>query len=441
MLLFKEAIEKDPKFAMAHASLGFTYGILGQPALSAESNKKAYELRDRVSYLEKLFITATYEMQVTGNLEKARQTCELWLQTYPREKVPYGFLGAFLYPAFGEYEKGVEAATRLVEIDPDFPIGYLQLAFNNQFAGHLEEAGHALQRAFDRKLEIPELLIQRYDLAFLRGDHAAMDREVALGQKESGAEDMIAARQAFVWAYSGHLEKAKSMARHAADLNPQPDQRGRKALIEIGPALWEGFFGNVSAATKRALAAADLSTDRDVEFGAAFVLALSGEPSRSRALAKDLDTRFPEDSAVQFIYLPQIRALLALNDDSKQGGASRSIELLQIVRPYDRGFPPSGAPMFIGIFYPIYVRGLAYLAAHQGPEAATEFQRILDGRSVVVSDPIGALAHLQLGRAFVLSGERTKAKTAYQDFLSLWREADSDIPVLQQARAEYAKLQ
>ncbi len=216
---------------MAHASLGFTYGLLGQPALSAESNKKAYELRDRASYREKLFITTTYEMQVTGNLEKARQTCELWFQTYPRDKVPYGFLGAMLYPAFGQYEKGVEAATRLVEIDPEFAIGYLQLAFNNQFAGHLEEAEHALQRASDRKLEIPELLIQRYDIAFLRGDQAGMEREVALGQKESGAEDMIADRQAFVWAYSGHLETAKSMAQRAADLNQQPDQRGRRALI------------------------------------------------------------------------------------------------------------------------------------------------------------------------------------------------------------------
>jgi tetratricopeptide (TPR) repeat protein len=439
--LLKEAIEKDPKFAMAHASLGLTYGFLGQPALSAESNRRAYELRDRASYREKFFITATYELQVTGNLEKAKQTCELWLQTYPRDKVPHGLLGAMLYPTFGQYEKGVEAAKQLVEIDPDFAIGYLQLAFNNQFAGHLEEAEHALQRASDRKLEIPELLIQRYDIAFLRGDQAGMDREVALGQTEPGAEDMIADRQAFVWAYSGHVEKANSMAERAADLNQPPDQRGRKALIEIGPALWEALFGNVSAAKKRAIAAADLSTDRDVEYGAAFVLALSGEPSRSRALAKDLDTRFPEDSAVQSIYLPQIRALLALNDDSKEGGASKAIELLQVARPYDRGIPPSGAPMFIGIFYPIYVRGLAYLAAHQGSEAATEFRKILDGRSVVVSDPIGALAHLQLARAFVLSGDKTRAKTAYQDFLTLWRDADPDIPILKQAQAEDAKLQ
>ena len=138
--LFKRAIEIDPKFAMAYASLGFTYGLLGQPALSADSNRKAYELRDHASDREKFFITATYELHVTGNLEKALQTCELWLQTYPREKVPHGLLGAMLYPTFGQYEKGVEVARQLVEIDPDFPIGYLQLAFNNQFAGHLGEA-------------------------------------------------------------------------------------------------------------------------------------------------------------------------------------------------------------------------------------------------------------------------------------------------------------
>jgi hypothetical protein len=177
-----------------------------------------------------------------------------------------------------------------------------------------------------------------------------------------------------------------------------------------------------------------------VQYGAAFALALSGEPSRSRALAKDLETRFPEDTAVQSIYLPAIRALLALTDDGKGGGASMAVELLQRARPYDQGVPPSISPMFIGPLYHVYVRGLAYLAAHQASEAAEEFQRILDHRSIVVSDPIGALAHLQVGRAFVLSGDTTKAKTAYQDFLALWTEADPDIPILKQAQAEYAKL-
>jgi hypothetical protein len=332
-------------------------------------------------------------------------------------------------------------AKQLVELDPDFPVGYLQLEFHNQYLGDLGEAEKVLQRAANRKLDMPEIAVQRYDLAFLKGDQAGMEREVARSQGEPGVEDMIADRQAFVWAYSGQLEKANLMAQRAADLDQQPYQRGRKALIEVGPALWEAFFGNVAAAKIKATAAANLSRDRDVEYGAAFALALSGEPSRSRALAKDLDTRFPQDSAVQHIYLPAIRALLALDEDSKGSGASKAIQLLQSARPYDRGTPPSIAPMFIGPLFTIYARGLAYSAAHQGTEAAGEFQKIIDSRNIVVSDPIGALAHLQLGRALALSRDKTKAKAAYQEFLTLWKNADPDIPILKQAKVEYDKLQ
>jgi hypothetical protein len=207
-------------------------------------------------------------------------------------------------------------------------------------------------------------------------------------------------------------------------------------LIELGPALWEGFFGNATAARKRALDAVSLSKDRDVEYGAAFALALSGESDRSQALAKDLSTRFPEDSAVRSMYLPPVRALVALNG----GEASKAIELLKASMPYDRGVPPSTAPFFLGPFYSTYVRGLAYLAAHQGPAAAGEFQKILDGRTIVVSDPIGALAHLQLGRAFAMSSDKSKAKAAYQDFLTLWKDADANIPILVEAKKEYTAL-
>ena len=437
--LFKEAIEKDPKFAMAYASLGFTYGLLGQPALSTENLKKAYELRDRTSDREKFFIEATYETQVTGNLEKALQTCELWMQAYPRDKPPHGILGAFVYPTFGKYDKGIDVAKQMVELDPDFAIGYLQLAFNTQFAGRVDEADKILQQAQQRKLEIPELLVQRYDIAFLKSDQAAMDREVALGEKEPDAGDMIAQRQAFVLAYSGRLEKAKLMSRQAADINPKPDQRGRKALIEIGPALWDGFFGNKSSAQRSAAAAADLSNDRDVEYGSGFALALAGESVRAQKLVKDLDTRFLEDSAVQFIYLPAIRALLAMQDDSKTGGA-KAIELLQPARPYDLGTPPAGAPFFIGTLYTVYVRGLAYLVTNQGPEAAAEFQKFIEVRPIVFSDPIGALAHYQLGKALAMSGDKTKAYAAFQDFLTLWKDADKDIPILVQVKNDAGAL-
>jgi tetratricopeptide (TPR) repeat protein len=178
-----------------------------------------------------------------------------------------------------------------------------------------------------------------------------------------------------------------------------------------------------------------------VEYGAAFALALSGESSRSQKLVDDLERRFPEDTAVRFMYLPALRALLALNGGSQGGDPSKAIELLRIAVPYDLGAPPSCAPGFFGMLYPVYVRGQAYLAAHQGAEAAAEFQKILNHRGIVVSDPIGALAHLQLGRAFTLSGDKTKAKAAYQDFLTLWKDADLDIPILKHAQAEYAKLQ
>jgi eukaryotic-like serine/threonine-protein kinase len=373
---------------------------------------------------------------VTGNLEKAQQTCELWAQTYPRDMGPHPSLGALVYPTFGKYEKAVEEAKKVIELDPDFSIGYLQLAFNNQFLGRLGEAENALQRASQRKLEIPELIQTGYDIAYLKGDKTGMERAVAVAVGKSGAEDLVTDREAFVLAYYGRLQQATRMARRAADLARQTGRRGRAAPYEIGPALWEAFFGTAPAAGQSALAALEHSKDRDVEYGAAFALALSGDSARSQTIANDLETRFPEDTAVKFIYLPVIRALRALN----HGEPSKAIQLLQVTVPYDLGTPPCSAPAFFGILYPVYVRGLAYLAAHQGAEAAAEFQKILDHRAIVVSDPIGALAHLQLGRALALSPDKTKAKTAYQDFLTLWKDADPDLPILKQAKAEYAKL-
>jgi hypothetical protein len=218
----------------------------------------------------------------------------------------------------------------------------------------------------------------------------------------------------------------------AADLARQAAQPERAALFETPAVLWEAFFGNASAARRGAMAVLKLSKSRDVEYGAAFALALAGDTSGAQALATDLEERFPEDTSVRFSYLPALGALLALN----RSEPSRAIELLQVAIPYELGDPHGG----FGPLYPIYVRGEAYLAAHQGAEAATEFQRILDHRGIVVGDPIGALAHLQLGRAFALSGDTTKAKAAYRDFLTLWKDADPDIPILKQAKAEYARL-
>jgi eukaryotic-like serine/threonine-protein kinase len=434
---FKRAVEIDPQFAMAYAALGVMYGTTGESALAGEITGKAYALRDRVSDKERFFIAAYYDGRVTGNQEKAQQTCEAWARTYPREVGPHSFLSGFIYPASGNYEKAVEEAGKAIQLDPDGAIGYAILGANDVALDRLGDAENALRIASDRKLENPLYLVLRYDIAFLHADKEKMNRAVALAQGKSGAEDWISDHEAFVLAYSGHLREARRMSQHAANLAQQSSHQERAALFVTGATLWEAMFGNASEARKSATAALELAKDREVEYGAAFALALSGDSSRSQLLANDLEKQFPEDTSVRFSYLPSLRGLLALD----RGEPAKAIELLQVARPNELGEPRSSIQGFFGALYPIYVRGEAYLAARQGGKAAVEFQKILDHRGIVVSDPVGALAHLQLGRAYALSGETMKAKAAYQDFLNLWKDADPGIPVLKEAKQEYAKLQ
>jgi serine/threonine protein kinase/tetratricopeptide (TPR) repeat protein len=426
---FQHALEIDPKFAMAYAALGRLYGDIGEAALSAESSTKAYQLKDRASEKEKFFISATYDAQVTGNLEKAEQTCDLWVQAYPRAREPHGFLAGIIYPVLGKYEESGSEAKLMIEADPDFPIGYLLLTYSEVALGRIEEANSTLQRASERKLEMPDLVVQRYNIAFLKGDKAGMEREAAQAQEKPGLEEWMSNAKAFVLAYSGHLAEAKKMSRHAADMAQQAGHREAAALYEAQAAQWEALFGNVSEAKDGAMQALRLSKSRDVQYVTALALVLSGDFSRSQTLSEDLSRRFPEDTIVRFIHTPMLRALVAL--DRRE--PTKAIELLQTASPYEMGAA--------GSLYPSYVRGEAYLAARQGREAVAEFQKILDHRGIVVSDPIGALAHLQLGRAYALAGDTTKAKVAHQDFLTLWKDADPDIPILKEAKAEYAKLQ
>ncbi len=433
--LFKRATEIDPQFAMAYAYLGRMYGDMGESVLSAESTSKSYELRDRASDREKFFIAASYDIQVTGNVEKAQQTCELWAQTYPDEMLPHALLSGLIYQVTGKYESAVEESKKAIELDPDFAIGYDILVYSYESLGHVEEAERTLQRVSERKLEIPWFLLHRYRIAFLKGDAAEMERVAAQAQR-SGADE-VANQEAFVLAYAGELRQARRMSQRAAELALRSGQRETAALWQAGAALQAAFLGNSPAARWNAMASLELSKNREVEYGAALALVLTGDPDHSETLAKDLERRFPEDTSVTLNYLPTLRALFALN----HGEPAKAIELLQIASPYELGVPQSSIHGYFGALYPVYVRGEAYLAAHQGREAATEFQRILDHRGIVGGDPIGALAHLQLGRSFALSGDKINAKTAYQDFLTLWKDADPNIPILTQAGSEYAKLQ
>ncbi len=437
---FQRAIEIDPDFASAYAALGRMYGDIGESALSAKNIGKAYELRDRASDQERFFISLNYDLQVTGNLEKAQQTCDLWIQAYPRAWMPHALLSGGVYPQLGKYGKSVEEAKIAIGVDPDFSIGYSLLAASYVALERIGEAETILQRATERKLDIPDFHVQRYVIDFLKGDKTGMDREAAQPREKPGVDDWMSNAEGFVAAYSGHLEEARKMSRRAADLARKADRRETEALYETDAAVREALFGNMSTARQRARDALELSTSRDVEYGAAFALALSGESSRSQKLTDDLSGRFPEDTIVRFTHLPTLRALLALN----RRQPANAVELLQTTIPYEGGVSIEGGSEYLlgeGIFYPVYARGVAYLAARRGQEAAAEFQKILDHRGIVISDPVGPLAQMQLGRAYALAGDKDKARTAYTDFLTLWKDADPDIPILKEVQREYVSLQ
>jgi eukaryotic-like serine/threonine-protein kinase len=438
--LFQRAVEIDPNFASAYAALGRMYGDIGESALSAKNTSKAYQLRDRASDQEKFFISVTYDLQVTGNLEKAEQTCDLWVQTYPRAWLPHALLAGGSYLSLGKYERSVEEAKIAIGIDPDFAIGYSILAGSYLALGRTTEAEKALQRASERKLDIPDFHVQRYIIAFLKDDKGGMERESAQPLEMPGTGDWMFNAEGFASAYFGHLEEATKMSQRAADLARKADRRETEALYKTDVAVREALFGNLSMARHRAAEALELSTSRDVEYRAAFALALSGDSSRSQTLTNDLSRRFPEDTIIRFTYLPALSALLALN----RRQPANAVELLQAAIPYEGGTPIEGGSEFLlgaGNLHPAYVRGLAYLAARRGGEAAAEFQKILAHRGIVICDPVGALARVQLGRAYGLSGDKNKARTAYRDFLTLWKDADPGIPILKEVQREYARLQ
>jgi Flp pilus assembly protein TadD len=431
----KRAIDIDPRFAMAHALLGDFYGVIGESDLSAASIVKAYDLRDRASERERLYLTLFYDFRVTGDLDRAEQTCTLWAQAYPRDGLPHGFLST-VDEIRGRYENAVEEARIAMELDPDDNFTYVNLADDYQSLNRLEASGAILNKAVELKLTAPDLLVEQYDLAFLRGDQKAMQRTVDRARNQSAAQKQISDKQGFVLSYSGRLREARKASRLAADLARQASQRETAALYESASAVREALFGNAAVARRSAEAVLKSSADREVEYGAAFALALAGDSSRAETVAADVERRFRQDTSVRFEYLPEIRALIALN----RRLPSAALELLEKGRPYEMGKPRSSIHGYFGALYPIYVRGLAYLAALRGAEAAVEFQKILDYPGIVGSDPIGALAPLQLGRSLALAGENRRAKIAYQNFLARWKDADPDIPILLQAKTEYSRL-
>ncbi|MGB0036792.1 MAG: protein kinase [Candidatus Acidiferrales bacterium] len=430
---FMHAIELDPNFAVAYAWLGRMYGDIGESGMAADYTRKAYELRDRTSEPEKYFISAHFHIAVTGNLEKAEQSCELWMRAYPRSEIPHDFLGGIIYPVLGQYEKGVEEATEAIRLNPDFPISYDILMSNSMALNNLDKAKAAYGQALERKLNHPFFRFTLYEIAFLQNDAPGMAQQVARSAGQPGAEDELLGLEADTAAYSGRLRNARELSRRAMDSAERAGEKETAATHSAVSGLREALFGNAGEGRQRAAMAMERSAGRGVQYGAALALAYTRDDARVQALANDLGKRFPEATIVQFNFLPTLRAKLAVN----RGNPSEAIESLRTAAPYELG--ASRSKPWTAMF-PVFVRGEAYLAAHQGREAAAEFQKILDHRGIVTNEPIGALAHLQIGRAYAMQGDTAKARAAYQDFLTLWKDADPDIPILIAAKAEYAKL-
>jgi tetratricopeptide (TPR) repeat protein len=440
--LFQQAIGIDPNFAMAYATLATSYSNLSETTLAVENAKKAYELRDRVSEKEKFYIDSHYYNFGTGDLEKTRQSVELWAQSYPRDEIPPTDLGV-LYIYQGQFDKALNAAQDAFRMDPS-GLNYSNLAGSFISLNRLDEAHAIAEEAQAKKLDSPSLRLVLYQLAFLQNDAGAMAQQVAWSSGKPGIEDCFLTEEASTVGYSGKLGQARNFSREAAASAIQAEEKETAAGYEADAALREALFGNAAEARQQATAALALSNGRDVQFDAALALAIAADAGRAQALADDLAKRCPEDTIVQFIYLPTIRAQLEL----LRKDPSKAIEILQASAPYEFGQEGQGA--FTPALYSVYVSGEAYLAAKQGGEAAAEFRKILDHRGVVLNEAIGALAHVGLGRAYALEAQsaqgadaddaRAKARTAYQDFLALWKDADLDVPILHAAKSEYAFL-
>jgi len=426
----KRAIELDPNFPMAYAGLAVHYGNLVQPSLALEYATKAYGLRDRVTEREKLRISATY-FRATGEMDRESQTYELWIANYPRDFVPRGNLGV-IYSSIGQQEQAIVEFQESVRLAPDNVTGYGNLGTAYYNLNRLDEAKDAFDQALARKLDGGFLRVEMYYLAFLRGDAAQMEQQTAWGAGKPGAEDMLLSAQSDTEAYYGRRSTARDFSRRAVDSAVRSDSKETAALWQANAALREAEWGDTVSAKQGVTAALALSPGRDVKVAAALALARTGDVLRAKVLVGELEKSYATNAILKLYWLPTINAAIELN----KGNSSQALVSLEAATPYELQ-----TATFINYLYPAYVRGQAYLLAHNGTRAAAEFQKLLDHRGAAVNFVTGALAHLQLGRAYAMAGDTAKAKSAYQDFFTLWKDADPDIPILKQAKADYAKLQ
>ncbi len=431
---YQRAITLDPNFAMAYAALGACYYNLGETSLAAQYTTKSYELRERVSEAERFGIESRYQHFVTRNLGKALQAYQLWAQTYPRNYIPPNNMGV-IFDSLGQFSRSVEEYSKAIRLEPSSGLTYANLVGSHLFLNRLEDARAAAAEAQAKKLDSPALRLNLYRLAFLQDDANGMSQQLSWSAGKPGVENAMLRLDADTAAYGGRLAKARDISLRAVTSAKRAGENEAAAGYESDIAFREVVFGNATVAEQHAVAALALSSGRDVQYAAALALAAAGN-GQAGPLMEQLQKQYPEDTIVQYIYLPTIQAEVAL----RRRDPAKAIEELQAAAPYELGSPGNTAA-FTPSLYPIYVRGQAYLAAQRGSEAAAEFGKILKWRGVVLNEPIAPLAHLGLARAYAMQGDAAKAKSAYKDFLTLWNDADPDVPILKQTRAEYEKLQ
>jgi serine/threonine protein kinase/tetratricopeptide (TPR) repeat protein len=424
---YKRAVELDPNFAVAYARVGQVYGNSGQEELAIENTKQAFERRDRTSELEKLYITTHYYDIVTGEIDKSIETYELWRRTYPRDSIPTNNLSVF-YGQLGKHQESLERALETMRLAPNAALSHQILGRAYVALGRIAEGKAIRLRQIDLKLDSTGDHRGLYGIAFLESDGPGMQRQLdwAKGKPD---EFILLEASAEVASFSGQMQKSRGIYRQAIE----SAQRGKfietAAGITARSAIGEARVGNMDQARRQALAALAMDRSRETLPFAGIALAMAGDITQANAVADELGKRFPLDTVVDNIWLPLIRAEVELG----RGNPAKAIELLQPATPYEIGWD--------GRLMPVYARGQAHLKANQGREAAAEFQKLLDHRQIAFTSASCSIAHLQLGRARVLVGDNAGARTAYQDFFALWKDADADVPILKEAKAEYAKLQ
>jgi len=430
---YKRAVDLDPNFAMAYAQLSVLYHDLNEAAGAAENGRKAYDLREKVSERERFWIESGYYDFVTGELEKGAQVDELWQQTYPRDGMPCTELG-FVSATLGNWEKASEEWQGAVRLDPNNGLLYYLLSLAYMSGNRLDEAEAVFKQAAEHKVDNEQLLQSRYWLAFLKGDTAQMVQLVSAATGKPGAEDLLLAAQADTEGWYGKLKNAHEVTRRAMDSAQHNDAQETAAGYQAEEALRDVESGNREQGRAEATAALKLAPNRDVRVIATLALARAGDTAGAEKLTAELDKTFPLDTMVQRYWLPTIRAAVAL----QRKDPTRAIELLNVANTIELSSATGDLTVFL---CPAYLRGEAYLMFHDGNRAAAEFRKFVDHRGVVMNFPWGALARLGLARSYAMQGDTAKARTAYQDFLTLWKDADPDIPILKEAKAEYAKLQ